>query len=120
MAMRGVLYMVWGDKIAPYLERSMASVREWHPDLPIHVEGLPPGADATETLLRKARMCEITPFEETLFLDADTVVLGNLGFGFERARRAGIACAINECPWARRYRDPALSGDTIEYNTGVL
>jgi hypothetical protein len=120
MAQRGVLYMVWGDKIAPYLERSMASLREWHPELPIHVETLQPGDDPVQALLLKARMLDVSPFEETLFLDADTVVLGRLDFGFERAVRFGLACAINECPWARRFTDPNLSGDLIEYNTGVL
>ena len=29
-----------------------------------------------------------------------------------------MACSICECPWARRYG--GHSGDTIEYNTGVL
>ena len=28
MSERGILYIVWGDKIAPYLERSLASVRQ--------------------------------------------------------------------------------------------
>jgi hypothetical protein len=46
------------------------------------------------------------------------VVLDRLDFGFERARQFGLACCICECPWARRYG--GLSGDLIEYNTGVL
>ncbi|HEX9461002.1 MAG TPA: hypothetical protein VGB82_00260 [Alphaproteobacteria bacterium] len=120
MAERGVLYMVWGDKVGPYLERSMASVRQWHPDLPIHVERFDAAGDPIQALHRKSRMLEVSPFEQTLFLDADTVVLGKLDFGFERARRFKVACSINECPWARRYGDPALHADMIEYNTGVL
>lgn len=120
MADRGVLYIVWGDKVAPYLERSLASLQEWHPELPVHVERLSAPSDPIATLVQKSRMFELSPFSETLFLDADTVVLGRLDFGFDRARRFGVACTINECPWARRYGDPALVGDTIEYNTGVL
>jgi hypothetical protein len=120
MAQRGVLYMVWGDKIAPYLERSMVSLREWHPELPVHVERLAGDGDPVQLLIQKARMLEITPFAETLFLDADTVVLGRLDFGFERAARFNLACAINECPWARRFTDPDFNGDLIEYNSGVL
>jgi hypothetical protein len=120
MAQRGVLYMVWGDKIAPYLDRSMASLREWHPELPIHVERIASDGDPIQLLVQKARMLDVTPFTETLFLDADTVVLGRLDFGFERASRFGLACTINECPWARRFTDPALNGDLIEYNSGVL
>ena len=120
MAKRGVLYMVWGDKITPYLERSRASLREWHPELPVHVETLDTGGDPVQALLLKARMLDASPFEETLFLDADTVVLGRLDFGFDRARRFGLACTINGCPWARRYGDPGLNGDMIEYSTGVM
>lgn len=117
---RGVLYVVWGDSIAPVLQRSIDSVRRWHPELPIHVERLEVGDDPIRGLLRKPRMFDLSPFEETVFLDADTVVLGRLDFAFERARRFGLACAINECPWARRYGDPALWNDLVEYNTGVL
>lgn len=117
---RGVLYLVWGEAVLKYLDRSIESVRRWHPDLPIHVERLDAADGPVRGLLRKPRMFELSPFEETLFLDADTVVLGRLDFGFERARRFGLACTINESPWARRYGDPGLSGDLIEYNTGVL
>lgn len=114
MAKRGVLYIVWGAFDRALLERSIASLKEHHPELPVHVERLPDGS----TLFDKARMLDFTPFEETLFLDADTVVLDDLSFGFEKAMRHGLACSICECPWARRYA--GLSGDIIEYNTGVL
>jgi hypothetical protein len=63
-------------------------------------------------------MFELSPFEETLFLDVDTVVLGKLDFGFTQSARFGLACCIAPCPWARRYR--GIQGDIVEYNTGVL
>ena len=111
---RGVLYIVWGRVDRSLLDRSMASLASHHPDLPVHVAELPPDS----TLLDKARMADVSPFEETLFLDADTVVLGDMAFGFEKARQFGLAVSICECPWARRYT--GLSGDTVEYNTGVV
>lgn len=114
MATRGVLYIVWGNFDAAILARSRESLARVHPDLPVHVAELPAGA----TLLDKAAMMELTPFDETLFLDADTVVLDDLSFGFEQAVRFGLACSICECPWARRYG--GLAGDMVEYNTGVL
>jgi hypothetical protein len=120
MTTRGILYIVWGDTIAPMLDRARASVARWHPNLPIHVERLPILGDAGRMLLQKPTMLDLSPFDETVFLDADTTVLGPLDYGFSRAQRAGIACAINECPWARRYGDAELRGDLIEYNTGVL
>lgn len=116
MAKRGVLYIVWGDKVEPFVQRSIQSLHAHHPDMPVHVTRL----DGAPDLLQKARMMDITPFEETLFLDADTVVLDRLDFGFEQAVRFGAACAICENPWARRYGDEKLSGDMVEYNTGVL
>ncbi len=111
---RGVLYVVWGSGKDDVLDRSIASLRTHHPDLPVHVERLGEGA----SLLDKARMADLSPFRETLYLDLDTVVLGNLDFGFQKAGEFGLACCICECPWARRYG--GLSGDTVEYNTGVL
>jgi len=112
-ARRGILYVKWGpvDKL---LERSLHSVRAIHPELPIHVHQLPENA----TRLDKPVMFDVTPFEETLYLDVDTVVLDRLDFGFNMAIRYALACCICECPWARRYG--AIKGDVVEYNTGVL
>jgi hypothetical protein len=96
------------------LRRSIESLQAHHPELPYHVQVLPPEA----TLLDKSSMLEFTPFEQTLYLDTDTIVLDRLDFGFERGMQHGLACCICECPWARRYG--GIVGDTIEYNTGVV
>jgi hypothetical protein len=116
MTTRGVLYLVWGPKARwqPLLERAVTSLQTHHPELPVHVVGAPPGSD----LRVKAQMFELSPFEETLFLDVDTVVLSRLDFGFEQARSHRLACAMNECPWASRYR--GVRREMVEYNTGVL
>jgi hypothetical protein len=121
MPKRGVIYMVWGrsEKIERALERSKKSVNTVHPELPVEVIRLDDVNDPSKGLLEKARMFERTPFQETLFLvDADTVVLGRLDFGFRKAQDFGLACSICECPWARRYA--GIQGEAIEYNTGVL
>lgn len=115
---RGILFIVWkGDTNAPdLLDRSIESVKQWHPELPVEVVRLPDGAG----LLAKSRMLELSPFKSTLFLDADTVVLGNLNYGFEQAEKHGLACCICECPWARRYDGLRHMGDIVEFNTGVM
>lgn len=115
---RGVLYIVWKGSIdfAPALDRSIASLKRWHPGLEIHVQQMALGSN----LLCKAGMHELSPFDETLFLDADTVVLGNLDFGFEKARQHGMAVTICNNPWARRYAGLRNHGDLIEYDTGVI
>lgn len=113
----GVLYMVWpGPGIDEMLERSIASLKAVHPELPVHVERLPFGS----SLLDKATMYDVSPFANTLYLDADTVVLGSLDFGFEHSWRYGLCVSICECPWARRFSALSGSGDQIEYNTGVI
>lgn len=111
---RGVIYVYWGTKIKAELKRSVESLKRHHPELPVEMVELPEGS----SLLDKADMIDHSPFESTLFLDTDTVVLDRLDFGFDKAEKHGLACCICECPWARRYG--GLGGDTIEYNTGVL
>lgn len=119
---RGALYVVWepatpradGFRIGPYLERAVASFKQFHPDLPHRVVTLPKGS----TLHDKAGMFDHKPFDTTVFLDADTVVLGRLDYGFEMAERHGLALAHCVNPWLRRYN--GVTDDAIEYNTGVL
>jgi hypothetical protein len=116
---RGVIYIVWNirgnDRLIAKLERSVASLHAHHPGIPTTIKDLGPGA----TLLDKSQMLDLSPYDETLFLDADTEVLDDLTFGFDMARRHGLACVICEAPYARRYQN-AIAGDVIEYNTGVL
>src|SRR5690349_20824157 len=114
-AKRGILYMVWGE-LGTILDRSIQSVRQVHPELEVYVHRLPSAA----SLLDKCKMLDATPFEETLFLDADTVMLDRVDYGFDRAAKFGLACCICECPWARRYGGLKEVGDLVEYNTGVI
>jgi hypothetical protein len=120
MPSRGVLYIIWGEPVDNVLERSINSLKKYHPDLPVHIERIPNVTDPMLGFVEKARMAEVSPFEETLFLDVDTVVLGNLDFAFKKAIDFGLACCICENPWARRNTKAGLYGDIIEYNSGVL
>jgi len=116
---RGVLYLVWGDRAEGAVKRSIRSLKEFHPELPYEVKRLAPDTNQFSGLLEKPGIMELSPFDETLFLDADTVVLDRLDFGFNQALRFGLACCICECPWTRRYRG-LPKDDGVEYNTGVL
>jgi hypothetical protein len=118
MQKRGVLYMLWGDKAKQAQRHSFASLKKFHPDLPVEIIELQ-SSDPVKSLLEKARMMSLSPFEETLYLDVDTTVMDNLDFGFEKAAKFGLACCICESPWAKRYHKNEF-GDAIEYNTGVL
>lgn len=111
----GILYFVWGDKHESFLQRSIASVHKHHPDMLVHIERRDSGQ-----LIDKAKMYDLSPFDVTLYLDVDTVVMGDLSFGFRKAETHGIAACICECPWARRYGGLKHVGDVREFNTGVL
>lgn len=118
--MRTAIYMLWKQegedaaKIAHACDRSRVSLAKRHPDMLVRADI----GKKEDTLLRKAKMLDIAEWGVNVFLDADTVVMSDLSFGFEMAEKHGIACCICECPWARRY--PSMSGDAVEYNTGVI
>lgn len=114
---RGVLYITFdGDpRVNAAMERSIGSLREHHPDMEVQEQVLVPGS-----LLSKSRMMDLSPFDTTLFLDADTVVLGPLDHVFDRAERHGLACCICECPWARRFAGLSEMRNLQEWNTGVI
>jgi hypothetical protein len=117
MGQRGVLFMSWEPEAAgerALLERALASLRQVHPELPHHVAALPGGTPR----LDKPGLLARSPFETSLYLDSDAVVLGRLDFGFEMAERYGLACCLGDNPWQRRYL--GLPGDAVDYDAGVL
>lgn len=113
---RGVLYLIWGDSQEQVLKRSIASLQHFHPESPHRVVYMTDGSN----LLAKSRMFELSPFDETLFLDADTVVLGNLEYGFIKAQEHGMALTHSACPWNRRYPKIDQHPDEVEYSSGVV
>lgn len=116
---RGIISIHWGDEARLPIERLKTSVKKFHPELEHRLIKLQAPEKNASSLNLKAQMFDLSPFDETLFLDIDTVVLGNLDFGFEKAAEFGIAISICESPWARRY-SKVFTGDQIEYNTGVI
>ncbi|MBU3605949.1 hypothetical protein IEN92_04210 [Polynucleobacter sp. MWH-Creno-3A4] len=116
---RGILSIYWGDETKLPIDRLKASVKKFHPELTHEIIKIEAPVNEPSSLNKKAAMFELSPFEETLFLDLDTVVLGNLDFGFEKARQFGLALSICESPWGKRYQN-IFKGDEIEYNTGVI
>jgi hypothetical protein len=116
---RGILSIYWGDEKKLPIERLKTSVKKYHPELQHEIVKVEAPSGDPSSLNKKAAMLDLSPFDETLFLDLDTVVLGRLDFGFEKAAQHGMALAICEAPWGRRYPN-IFQGDQIEYNTGVI
>jgi len=125
---RGILYMVWGGpEHRIQLNESVDSVRNQYPDMPICICDLDQQFPNTKPRLGiKSWMYDISPFEETLFLDTDTKVLGDLSFGFDKAKQYGMAVAIDHACYARRWHEvrklvpTEIHQDIVEYNTGVI
>jgi hypothetical protein len=116
---RGILSIYWGDEAKLPLQRLCKSIKQFCPNLGHELIKIDADSEDLKNLNQKANMFNLSPFDETLFLDIDTVVMGNLDFGFEKAKKYGLALSICEAPWARRYQ-ALFSGDEIEYNTGVI
>ncbi|MFN0011673.1 MAG: hypothetical protein ACKVS8_08530 [Phycisphaerales bacterium] len=122
MPTRGVLHVRWGPRPNPNLDgeykRCLDSIRQHHPDMPVHTAEV--DAKPGDGFSPKSAIYELSPFDETVYLDADTVVMGNLDFAFEQAARHGMALCVCECPWARRYVYAVPPCDMVEYNAGVV
>ena len=115
--MRGVLYLKWKgnrEAVEAAFERSLESLKRWHPELPHTVIELPDGSN----YLDKVAMMDMSPYETTLYLDCDTVLMGRVDYGFAAAEQFGLACCINENPWANRHG--GIKVETVEYNAGVM
>jgi hypothetical protein len=114
----GALFMVWGEneKVRAALPRAVASFAYVHPELPYEVIEMPADSD----LRCKARMFELSPYDTTLYLDADTVVLGRMDHALHKAEQHGLAICINPHPWAKRYDALHAHGEITEYDTGVI
>lgn len=116
---RGIISIFWGDEAKLPIDRLRALVKEHHPELPHEIIKLDGEAEDTSNLNQNSRMLDLSPFDETLYLDIDTVVMSRLEFGFEKAVDHGMAICICEVPRARRYNN-LFKEDELEYNTGAL
>jgi tetratricopeptide (TPR) repeat protein len=117
---RGILYIPGTDpRSKALLDRSLRSLRRFHPELPVEEAGPVSGELSGKGGASRARMLEFSPFVETLFLDPAALVLGRLDYGFDTAGRFGLACCLSGWAWARRHSG-AAAGDRVAYDTGVV
>ena len=106
--------MKWGNRPEDEerLARSIASCNKF--GYPTHVVE----CDPKSSLLVKSTMYELTPFDHTIFLDIDTVVLYPLDFIWQLIERGFVTVAYDMGSAIQRW-DPRLV-DWPEFNTGVI
>ena len=133
MPRRGVIYLVSGPRsYLSELQTSLRSLRRHEPDLPVTVfsrYALPRGTRADHVhydnehhpLKQKVLVLRESPYEQTLFLDTDTTVLGRIRDIFEYLDDLNFAVA--HAYLADRSHQPPVLLDLVdprEFNTGVL
>jgi hypothetical protein len=88
---QGVLYVAYGEKARAQALASMQSLQRFAPGLPAAVVSDTPLGDALHVhhpdadrgaRTQKTQMYRLSPFEQTLFLDADTELVGSPAPGF--------------------------------------
>lgn len=86
MDSRGVAYIAYGEKARVEMERSRDTLRQHH-DWPVVVAPELPSTerltDKQKSRWAKVRLFDWVPFRDTLYLDADTRVQGDLSAGFD-------------------------------------
>ena len=102
----GVVYVVFGKQAQALCAKSLASLRKYNPDLPVvvvgdmpmykyHVRRIPWKKDTAaynakrskrfrfESGIVKPALFDISPFDNTLYLDVDTEIRGDITQGFD-------------------------------------
>ena len=101
---RGALYVAYGEAARAETARALPTLARWHPDLCTYVIGDQPFPGERWMPFResergepgrwaKVNLFKLSPFNQTLYLDADTRVYGDLSAGF-RALSAGWELVI--------------------------
>lgn len=137
---KGVIYFTWDKKVDEIFKRSIQSVRETNPDLSIcwitNIEDkdnedlfdliLPIKSNKKFGWHRRTESLLDTPFEITLQLDTDTIIRGDLSYGFDKAEIFGMSiCHAPAChsvfikSTSNNSLTP-LNEDQPVYNAGVI
>ncbi|MFK8035743.1 MAG: putative nucleotide-diphospho-sugar transferase [Hyphomicrobiales bacterium] len=140
----GIIYLAFGSPYLVMALRSIRSLRKTNPDLPICLVTNLAIAKTDIPLLRdddtlavleedqannraiKTSINTISPYDRTLFLDCDTVVLGALDTGFRFLDDFDLAFRLNPYPQTRKGKadvtimEGLTVGDCPHWNSGVM
>jgi hypothetical protein len=142
---QGILYVAYGDLAREACTRSIATARAFLPDFPVAVVSDAPLPDVEHVHVRrpeadvgartwKTQIYALSPFDETLFLDADTECVSSPQAGFDLLRLVDVVlvqdCDRRVCERHHANHDPeertatlaeiGADGDLLYYNSGVI
>ena len=132
---RGAVYIITQDpRYVDLLLTSAASLKRAMPDLPITVfsqfavdspffERVVPVEPTQDGFYDKSRLIQNSPYERTLFIDADTYVVEPVPELFELLDQFDCAATHEEyvsTDWHNRYPRPDIPSSFPEFNTGIL
>lgn len=138
---RGVLFLAAGDACVRKCKVAVAQLRRHDPAEPVAVATdypaafpgvtvvpLPRGPAGLATRVHKTRMYDLSPFAETLYLDADVIPLASVSRVWDHAGDAALAMVREvEYPTAGTFRHSpdwdggsAPAADTPHFNAGVI
>lgn len=115
--------------------RAIASIRRVNPEIPVHRL---PAADGIDSRIAKLSMAELSPFEQSLFVDCDVMVVRPLDAIWELLEEHHLWMSVNSGPrtarqtwkhhWYRRttpkdyllHLIDTVPPETIHFNSGVI
>ena len=140
----GVIYLAFGTVYFIMALRSIRSLRQTNPDLPVTLvtnldvpkSDIPIltkddtlivlGDDQSQNRLLKTSINQMSEYDKTVFLDCDTLVLGELRSGFDFLDYFDVACRLNPYPQTRKGKaevavlDSLSVRDCPHWNSGVM
>ena len=127
----GITYTAWGDKAIVQAIRSAKSVAQFNYPTCLITDFQYDSIDNefdhviyTDKSLniptQKVFYYNLTPFDVTLYLDTDTIVINNIDFGFEAAKKHGIALTFAPATSFAEHWGLSYPSELPQYNGGVI
>lgn len=137
---QGVMFVAVGAKAGFHARMALQTLRNYHPKIKVLVVGdqkikgaefQPFEAIGKPGRWAKVNLDKLSPWDETLFLDADTRIRGNLSLGFRLlsigwdfvmvpSRPQGPEFIYHATAEEREYTLDVLPADPYQLNTGVM
>lgn len=137
----GVVYYTFGNSFPDEMENSIESIRKFNKNLPIcWITENPnhPKSKIFDYVIqsqskkqhgwhKRAESLLLSPFDITLQIDSDTIVTGDLSYGFGKAEKFDLAICHAPAYYGKGFIDFTSKGsikpirdEQIVYNTGVI